>query len=148
MSCWTFLGIEPTEDEGEIKRVYLEMLPLYHPEEDPDGFRKLRMALEEALREAEQIILYGAGQLGRRAATKLLEMGLEEKILFAAETTGDGTGKLFHFPVKNAREILPCKDTALVLVAAGRKNSPQIIRYLEGLGITNYLGVENLHLWY
>ena len=44
MSCWTFLGIEPTEDEGEIKRVYLEMLPLYHPEEDPDGFRKLRMA--------------------------------------------------------------------------------------------------------
>ena len=54
MSCWTFLGIEPTEDEGEIKRVYLEMLPLYHPEEDPDGFRKLRMALEEALREAQR----------------------------------------------------------------------------------------------
>ena len=55
MSCWTFLGIEPTEDEGEIKRVYLEMLPLYHPEEDPDGFRKLRMALEEALREAQRL---------------------------------------------------------------------------------------------
>lgn len=120
--------------------------------QDPDGFCRDCVEVvrreEEALREAEQIILYGAGQLGRRAATKLLEMGLEEKILFAAETTGDGTGKLFHFPVKNAREILPCKDTALVLVAAGRKNSPQIIRYLEGLGITNYLGVENLHLWY
>ena len=54
MSCWTFLGIEPTEDEGEIKRVYLEMLPFHHPEEDPDGFRQLRMAMEEALKEAQR----------------------------------------------------------------------------------------------
>lgn len=102
---------------------------------------------ENALRGAEQIILYGAGQWGRQAAIKLLEMGLQGKILFAAETTGDGTGKLFRFPVKNAREILPYRDTALVLVAAGRKNRPQITRYLDELGVTNYITVEDMHMW-
>lgn len=55
MDCWTFLGIRPTEDEGAIRRVYLEKLPQHHPEEDPDGFRKLREAMEEALREAGRL---------------------------------------------------------------------------------------------
>ncbi len=52
MDCWRFLGISPTEDEGEIRKAYLEKLPGYHPEEDPDGFRQLRQAMEEALKEA------------------------------------------------------------------------------------------------
>ena len=52
MDCWAFLGISPTEDEREVRKAYLEKLPSYHPEEDPDGFRQLRQAMEEALKEA------------------------------------------------------------------------------------------------
>lgn len=55
MDCWEVLGIRPTEDEGEIRRVYLEKLPEHHPEEDPDGFRQLRMAMEDALKEAGRL---------------------------------------------------------------------------------------------
>ena len=53
MDCWTFLGIEATEDEEAIRKAYLERLPGYHPEEDAEGFRQLRKALEEALKEAK-----------------------------------------------------------------------------------------------
>lgn len=52
MDCWGILGIGPTEDEGEVKRAYLEKLPEHHPEEDPEGFRQLRGAMEEALKQA------------------------------------------------------------------------------------------------
>ncbi len=55
MDCWMILGIGPTEDEGEIKHAYLEKLPVYHPEEDPEGFKHLRTAMEEALKEAKRI---------------------------------------------------------------------------------------------
>lgn len=55
MDCWGFLGIRPTEDEGRIRHAYLEKLPGYHPEEDADGFRQLRQALEDALKEAERL---------------------------------------------------------------------------------------------
>ncbi len=55
MDCWTFLGIEATGDEGEIRKAYLERLPGYHPEEDAEGFRQLREALEEALKEAKEL---------------------------------------------------------------------------------------------
>ncbi|MCI8660095.1 MAG: tetratricopeptide repeat protein [Lachnospiraceae bacterium] len=55
MDCWSFLEIRPTEDEGRIRHAYLEKLPGYHPEEDPDGFRQLRQALEDALKEAGRL---------------------------------------------------------------------------------------------
>lgn len=49
MNCWTILGLEETKDEVLIKEAYHEKLPLFHPEEDPEGFRRLREAYEEAL---------------------------------------------------------------------------------------------------
>lgn len=49
MNCWTILGIEETKDEAVIKQAYHEKLPHVHPEEDPEGFRRLRQAYEEAL---------------------------------------------------------------------------------------------------
>lgn len=53
MNIWGILGITPTEDESIIKHAYLAKLPLHHPEEDPEGFKQLREAMEEALREAK-----------------------------------------------------------------------------------------------
>ena len=57
MNEWEVLGICETEDEEMIKKAYLEKLPENHPEDNPEGFRRLRAALEKALaavRQAEE----------------------------------------------------------------------------------------------
>lgn len=47
-SCWEILGIDPTDDQEIIRNAYRNKLPLYHPENDPQGFKNLRQAYEEA----------------------------------------------------------------------------------------------------
>ena len=49
---WKVLGIEPTTDEEEIKIAYRTELVKYNPEDDPEGFKKLREAFEEAVKYA------------------------------------------------------------------------------------------------
>ncbi|MDR3304650.1 MAG: tetratricopeptide repeat protein, partial [Clostridiales Family XIII bacterium] len=48
-ACWAVLNIEQTKDEGDIRSAYLLLLPNVHPEDDPEGFKKLRDAYEAAL---------------------------------------------------------------------------------------------------
>jgi hypothetical protein len=45
---WDILGIEPTTDLEEIKRAYSALLPKYHPEDDPEGYQRLRQAFDFA----------------------------------------------------------------------------------------------------
>ena len=40
-SCWEILGIEPTQDQKNIKRAYARLSRTRHPEDDPEEFRKL-----------------------------------------------------------------------------------------------------------
>jgi tetratricopeptide (TPR) repeat protein len=51
---WQVLGTEATKDEAQIRAAYLSELPKHHPEDDPDGFRRLREAYEAALEEARR----------------------------------------------------------------------------------------------
>ena len=46
---WNILGITPTSDEDVIKTAYRGKLVSVNPEEDPEGFKKLRQAYEEAV---------------------------------------------------------------------------------------------------
>ncbi|HEX9063162.1 MAG TPA: tetratricopeptide repeat protein [Clostridia bacterium] len=55
MGIWDILGIDRTKDRAQIKKAYAKMLKLHHPEDDPEGFMKLRSAYEDALRKAEHI---------------------------------------------------------------------------------------------
>lgn len=48
-SIWRILGVEPTNDEREVRRAYARRLKEVHPEDDPDGFKALREAYERAL---------------------------------------------------------------------------------------------------
>ena len=48
------LGIEATKEEKKIKKAYRARLHAVNPEDDPDGFKRLREAYEEALKYARQ----------------------------------------------------------------------------------------------
>lgn len=48
------LGLADTKDEGQIRQSYLTLLKGANPEDDPEGFKRLREAYEEALRAARQ----------------------------------------------------------------------------------------------
>ena len=51
MDNWTILNIPPTEDPEAIRKAYMLMLPNYNPEDDPEGFLRLRAAYEQILKE-------------------------------------------------------------------------------------------------
>ena len=49
MDIWNILGLEPTQDVSAIKRAYAQKARDCHPEEDPEGFLRLREAYQAAL---------------------------------------------------------------------------------------------------
>jgi hypothetical protein len=46
---WSELQIEPTSDTATIRRAYAKRLRQVHPEDDPEGFQRLRAAYDMAL---------------------------------------------------------------------------------------------------
>ncbi|WP_334075380.1 MULTISPECIES: J domain-containing protein [Paenibacillus] len=54
MNIWTILDLPPTEDEKQIRRAYARMLKKHHPEDDPEGYQRLREAFDEAMKLVKQ----------------------------------------------------------------------------------------------
>ncbi len=52
--AFQILGLEETKEEDSIRRSYLSLLKDTNPEDDPEGFKRLREAYEEALRYAAE----------------------------------------------------------------------------------------------
>ena len=59
---WSVLGLEPTRDASAIRRAYAQKTRECHPEEDPEGFLRLREAYQAALTYAQQGDAAPAGQ--------------------------------------------------------------------------------------
>lgn len=53
MNCWGVLDIERTDDIGLIRRAYARLLKQHNPEDDPEGFQRLRQAYDAAVQWAE-----------------------------------------------------------------------------------------------
>lgn len=51
--CFLVLGIEQVKDERQIKNAYREKLAVTNPEDDPEGFKRLRNAYEMACQYAQ-----------------------------------------------------------------------------------------------
>lgn len=54
MNKWLVLEMDETKDINKIKQCYLSKLEKVHPEEDPEGFKLLRSAYEEAIKYAKE----------------------------------------------------------------------------------------------
>ncbi|GAA0135067.1 hypothetical protein YSY43_19070 [Paenibacillus sp. YSY-4.3] len=54
MSIWGILGIEQTYDTTIIRRAYAKQLKIHHPEDDPEGYQRLREAYDRAMKLAKQ----------------------------------------------------------------------------------------------
>ncbi|MDM5153675.1 tetratricopeptide repeat protein [Bacillus sp. DX1.1] len=55
MSIWETLEIEPTDNVAAIKKAYAKLLKIYHPEDDPEGYQRLREAFDKAIKSAKQM---------------------------------------------------------------------------------------------
>lgn len=54
MNCFEILGISPTKDVKVIRRAYSKLLTKFSPENDPEGFQRLRAAYEDAVLKASE----------------------------------------------------------------------------------------------
>ena len=55
MTAWQRLGLEPTDNQREIKKAYAKQLKLIDQDQQPDDFIALRAAFEQAQYEAERM---------------------------------------------------------------------------------------------
>lgn len=52
---WSILGLSPdTADEKQVRSAYARLLKVHRPDQDPEGFQRLRMAYEQALKWLQQ----------------------------------------------------------------------------------------------
>lgn len=102
-SIWEILDIEATGNEREIKRAYAKKLKVTRPEDDQEGFKRLRASYDEA-------IAY---------ATRLARIERESN-----EST-DNASNPTAAPAINAAEPLPTAKPALAATNADLNGMPQ-----------------------
>ncbi|MDD1779968.1 J domain-containing protein [Enterovibrio sp. ZSDZ35] len=91
MTIWETLGIEETHDETAIKKAYRKQLRIHHPEDDPEGFQRVRRAYEEALAsissqsESDPDTQLSIAQSDEQQNIELAEIGQFDAILANAE---------------------------------------------------------------
>lgn len=73
---WKILGIEKDANCVQIKRAYAGLVKQFHPEDDPEGFTRIRAAYETALTELERTAS------GSHSAADSREEALEEEPSF------------------------------------------------------------------
>lgn len=73
MDCWHILQIAPTSDERTIKRAYAKLLKTTRPDDDAEGYQRLREAFDEALAIAPYIESEAAPEWSFPASEQLPE---------------------------------------------------------------------------
>lgn len=98
--------------------------------------RKLRNEIEEF----QQIILYGAGKIGKRVLGHLTDGRVRTRVkCFAVSDIKQNEEKVEHIPVKDIRELQKYKENVLVILAVGENYMSEINKMMEELGFLHYI---------
>ncbi|KKD60103.1 hypothetical protein RN22_12320 [Grimontia sp. AD028] len=139
MSMWETLDLEPTQDESVIKKAYRVKLRQHHPEDDPEGFKRVREAYENIL----QWLKDGAddnGETNRESAPENPETATEHPHISALKALLQDASKRMELTswkvwtetgqMLQIDEQQKISDDAVTLVLANRWLPPAIIDVL------------------
>ena len=125
MSCWQTLGIAPTSDEAAIKKAYAARIREHRPDRDPEGFRAVRAAYEEALRLRVHIRPHHEKKMQRRRAAEAAPDAASEAM---ADQNPPAAAETPHIPPDTAYygyiAALPAEITEAL-------REPENVAYLE-----------------
>ena len=99
MTCWQTLGIAPTSDEAAIKKAYAARIREHRPDRDPEGFRAVRAAYEEALRLRAYIRPHHEKKMQRRRAAEAAPDAASEAM---ADQSSPAAAETPHIPPDTA----------------------------------------------
>ncbi len=99
MNIWRVLGLQPTRDVAAIRRAYANAARQYHPEEQPEEFKRVRSAYEHAMAYARstphQSTISGGGAESPPPSKKYNALGNK-----AVPKKGVATGGSYAGPVR------------------------------------------------
>ena len=99
MTCWQTLGIAPTSDEAAIKKAYAARIREHRPDRDPEGFRAVRAAYEEALRLRAYFRPHHEKKMQRRRAAEAAPDAASEAM---ADQNPPAAAETLHIPPDTA----------------------------------------------
>ncbi len=127
---WKVLGIQPTQDKEILKQRYHELLVDVNPEDDSEGFKRLREAYEQAVRLADASINSDAGEDLEEKPKDEIDVWLDkiQQIYWYAESRND---------INKWKEAF--EDTVCVALDTGLEARERFLAYLMS---HNYLNQE------
>lgn len=129
--AFSVLGIEPTKDENLIRSSYHAALPANNPEENPDGFKRLRGAYESAVDYSRISEMENAS--GPAASKEYSEIKNAMQRIYAIRTSGsseklqkaaDRIEKEFIELCENSVDELRADDMRLLVYAYSNQKKP------------------------
>ena len=99
-SWWQMLEISKESDKQTIKKAYARLLKKYHPEEDPEGYQKLRKAYNEAL---------------KYSSTSSVSIKREEQLASQAQIKEHPKGKMQSIEEVQSKEKIQSPDETPLL---------------------------------
>lgn len=98
---------------------------------------------------AENIVIYGAGKVGRFVAEKLQAVGIErEKLLFVVTKVQEKESIIDGIPVRQIDEVMKECSDELVLVAVKGEKQIVMLNYLKDLGCRKIIVVDDKIMGY
>lgn len=124
-------------------------LKLFNIVADPEGYAQQeqdrRNKIENIVRDYDVIILYGAGEIGRRVRGALKEGRVHTKIKYYAVTdAGKDPESVFGIPVKQIDELKKYREKALVIISVGRRNTPEVENILRMKDFKHYIRFSDI----
>ena len=94
----------------------------------------------------DNIIIYGAGVVGKEVFLTLKEHNLHQKVkYFVVTDTNIEINKVFDIEVRSINDIEELYKKSVVLIAVSEKYIPEVTETLKKLGIKNYIDVKGLY---